>query len=224
MQVTLWSWTKDGETVAMEAATTCTRGKNGERALEMAIKSGHESVLEHASMTFRIEGVSRALLAQLTRHRIASFSVESQRYCDLNEIPVVMPDSIKMDETVRAEWESVMARIREFYRWATKERGIPREDARYLTPQAAETRLMLTMNARELRHFFELRCCHRAQWEIQELANAMLRICKEWWPRIFRDAGPGCARGRCPEERPCGRPWKEKKHEESMDGEHDQNP
>ena len=205
MNVELIAFTPGADALAGIAAATCTRSTNRKAALKHAIAGGHESVIEHASFTFCIEGVSRSLLAQLTRHRIASYSVESQRYCDMGEMPVVVPESIKKDADMLAEWESVLTRIRTFYRYAV-EQGIPKEDARYITPQAAETNLILTMNARELKHFFALRCCNRAQWEIRALADRMLTLCKQFAPEIFRDAGPGCVRGECPEERPCGQP------------------
>jgi len=205
MRVELITSTLDGARVAGMAAAICTGSQSPERALAAALQSGHESVAEHVVFTFRAEGVSRALLAQLTRHRIASYSVESQRYCDMGEMPVVVPESIAGNAEMLRAWEDVTARIRAFYRQAV-ERGIPKEDARYITPQAAQTSLIVTMNARELRHFFSLRCCNKAQWEIRELADRMLAICRETAPALFEDAGPGCVRGACPEKRPCGHP------------------
>lgn len=170
------------------------------------IGMGHESVLEHASFTFGVEGVSRVLLAQLTRHRLASFSVQSQRYCGAN-MELVIPDSMCIPELVD-DIVAVRRAVEELYSKAVGF-GVPEEDARYLTLQAGTTRLLLTMNARELRHFFELRCCNRAQWEIRAMADEMLRICKEIAPALFEDAGPGCVRGHCPEgEKCCGKPRK----------------
>ena len=170
------------------------------------IGMGHESVLEHASFTFGVEGVSRVLLAQLTRHRLASFSVQSQRYCGAN-MELVIPDSMCIPEladdivVVRRAVEGLYSKAVGF--------GVPEEDARYLTLQAGTTRLMVTMNVRELRRFFSLRCCRRAQWEIREMADEMLAICKQIAPALFRDAGPGCVRGFCPEgEKCCGKPRK----------------
>lgn len=207
MNVTLLSWTPSGDILAGMAACTCYNSKDPEKALKLTLKSGHESVIEHVSFTFRLEGVSRALLAQLTRHRIASFSVLSQRYCDMGEMPVVVPESIKNDENMLMEWDAVMQKIRGFYRYAV-DNGIPKEDARYISPQAATTEIVLTMNARELRHFFSLRCCNRAQWEIRAVADRMLEICKRNCPVIFADAGPGCVGKGCTEGRPCGNPRK----------------
>lgn len=206
MYVELISHTAAPEKLTGEAAAICTMSDRPDRALAHAMMGGHDSVLEHAVFTFKIVGVSRALLAQLTRHRIASFSVESQRYCDMGEIPCVIPKSIAERSDILYEWESLITRINTFYRHAV-DQGIPKEDARYITPQAACTNLIMTMNARELRHFFSLRCCNRAQWEIRQMAYLMLEECRKAAPVIFDDAGPGCARGRCPEERPCGHPW-----------------
>jgi thymidylate synthase (FAD) len=167
---------------------------------------GHESVLEHASFTFGVEGVSRVLLAQITRHRLASFSVQSQRYTGANP-DLVIPDSMCRAELVD---DIIKARraVEHLYVKAVR-LGVPEEDARYLTFQAGETRMMVTMNVRELRHFFSLRCCNRAQWEIRALADEMLRLCKEVAPMLFADAGPGCVRGKCPEgDKCCGKPKK----------------
>ena len=205
MKVTLLSYTANGDELAGQAAAVCTRSENYGKALCHAMRGGHESVIEHVNFTFRIEGVSRALLAQLTRHRIASFSVESQRYCDLGEMPMVIPPSILQNTEILNEYALAMDAVKAFYKRAVQ-KGIPKEDARYATPQSAVTNLTLTMNARELRHFFSLRCCNRAQWEIRAMADEMLRLCKEKCPLIFADAGPGCVRGNCPEEKPCGNP------------------
>ncbi len=169
------------------------------------MKSGHESVLEHVSFTFRVEGVSRSLLAQITRHRLASFSVKSQRYVDMSDMPFVIPASIEADPDLKDEFLDLMDEVKGFYRRAI-EKGVPKEDARYITPQAAQTDFVMTMNARELRHFFEMRCCNKAQWEIRALADEMLRILKKQTHILFDDAGPGCLKGQCPEARPCGHP------------------
>lgn len=205
MDVMLLSYTINGDELAETAASVCYRSKPSEKTLNRTISSGHESVIEHVSFTFMIKGVSRALLAQLTRHRIASYSVESQRYCDMSEMPVVVPESIKRNKEILNEYGVVLDAIKAFYHKALKE-GVPKEDARFILPQAVKTNIVLTMNARELRHFFSLRCCNRAQWEIRALADEMLRLCKEKCPVIFSDAGPGCVRGKCPEEKPCGGP------------------
>lgn len=169
---------------------------------------GHLSPVEHVSFTFGIEGVSRALLAQITRHRIASFSVQSQRYVGMGEMPCVTPPTFENDPDVLEEYEKVLEHIRWFYEYAV-DRGIPKEDARYATPQAAQTRIVVTMNARELMHFIALRACSRAQWEIREVAKEMLKLCREVAPELFSNAGAACVRGVCPEGKlSCGHPWK----------------
>jgi len=180
--------------------------------LEKIMQSGHLSVLEHASFTFAIEGVSRVLLAQLTRHRIASFSVQSQRYVSLaGNFSYIVPPAIKaLGPDAEAKYHEQMAQMQKWYidwQQALGAKGeSSNEDARFVLPNACETRLVLTMNTRELLHFFELRCCSRAQWEIRALAGEMLRLCKQTAPVLFANAGPGCVRGACPEgEKTCGK-------------------
>lgn len=167
--------------------------------LATVIKSGHLSTLEHASYTFAVDGVSRALTHQLVRHRIASFNQQSQRYVKFADgVPVVKPGTVTdndeasriFDETVDAI-EAAYARLLEL--------GVPAEDARYLLPNAAESKIVITMNVRELLHFFSLRCCNRAQWEIRSLACEMLSLCRKAAPLLFAHAGPPCLRGGCPE-------------------------
>ena len=186
------------------AAAVCTNSKNPGSALRHAVASGHMSVLEHAVYTFKVEGLSRAALAQLTRHRLASFDVQSQRYVRIPGIDLVMPESIRNSEFY-TEAGGLMEDVMNLYQEMV-DAGIPAEDARYMTPQAVPTELVMTMNARELLHFFSLRTCNRAQWEIRELADQILRICKKESPGIFRLAGPGCVTGCCQEEKPCGHP------------------
>lgn len=176
--------------------------------LATVIKSGHLSTLEHASYTFAVDGVSRALTHQLVRHRIASFNQQSQRYVKFADgVPVVKPGTVTdndeasriFDETVDAI-EAAYARLLEL--------GVPAEDARYLLPNAAESKIVITMNVRELLHFFSLRCCNRAQWEIREMAHRMLELARPTAPYIFLDAGASCVRGACPEGKmTCGRPY-----------------
>ena len=153
---------------------------------------------EHASFSFLVEGVSRATLAQLTRHRIASFSVESQRYVKGSGREVVAPGRIAAYPDLAERFEALAEKDALFYADCL-ERGILSEDARYGLLQAGTTRLVMTMNARELRHFFSLRCCNRAQWEIRGLADEMLRRVKRVAPVLFENAGPGCVTGVCPE-------------------------
>ena len=183
------------------AAGMCYNAKNPYKALMNAMQNGHESVAEHATFSFLIEGISRVTLAQLTRHRLASFSVQSQRYCGA-DLDLVIPETIIQAGELK-EVQDLADHVNIVYdHLLTK--GVPTEDARYFTLQAGKTRLVMTMNIRELRHFFALRCCNRAQWEIRELANEMLKLCKAEAPDLFKDAGPGCVRGACPEgDRSC---------------------
>ena len=202
MKVTLLSHTLDGANLCGEAAAVCTASSNPEKSLRAALASGHESVLEHVSFTFRIEGLSRAALAQLTRHRLASFDVESQRYVKLEDVRMVMPDSIARSAFLQ-EAEVCLTSSMDLYKRMLAA-GIAPEDARYVTPQAVVTNLIMTANARELRHFFRLRCCNRAQWEIRGVADAMLAICKKVVPELFYGAGPSCVSCGCMEACPCG--------------------
>ncbi len=173
---------------------------------------GHDSVLEHASFTFGIEGVSRVLLAQITRHRLASFSVQSQRYVSYeNGFGYIVPPKIEaLGADAVAEFERQMDTMHQWYTdWQDrlgKTGEGSNEDARFVLPGACETRMMVTMNVRELRHFFSLRMCSRAQWEIRALATEMHRLCMEVAPALFENAGPSCLRGACPEgEKTCGK-------------------
>ena len=190
------------------AARMCYGAKDGMKALLHAIDSGHDSLLEHEKFTFHVEDVSRVLLAQLTRHRIASFSVRSQRYCGAT-LDYVIPRTIYEDDELMADLYRALNASEAFYTKAVN-KGVPAEDARYFTYQAGITELVMTMNIRELRHFLSLRCCRRAQWEIRELADEVLRQAREVLPEFFKDAGPGCVRGACPEgKKSCGEPRKE---------------
>lgn len=207
MRVTVLEHTPRPDQLCGQMAALCYNSNNWESALRKALAGGHESVIEHASVTFLIEGVSRALLAQLTRHRIASFSVQSQRYVDMTGFDAVIPESIAQSEALAVHYSSLMGEIKGLYR-SLRDAGVPREDARMVLPNACETRLGMTMNCRELRHFFALRTCNRAQWEIRQLADAMLERCKRIAPIVFEDAGCACMAGRpCPEGKmSCGKP------------------
>ncbi len=207
MKVALIAHTCDAALLCGEAAAICTNSRNPASALRHAMQSGHTSVLEHAVFTFRIEGLSRAALAQLTRHRIASFDVQSQRYVKLDNPEMVVPDTVRNSEFY-AEACELMEKSMNLYK-RMLEGNIPCEDARYITMQAVPTALIVTMNVRELLHFFSLRCCNRAQWEIRHLADEMLKICIHVAPTLFDDAGPGCVTGKCPEKWPCGHPRQE---------------
>ncbi|GAM09550.1 thymidylate synthase ThyX [Geobacter sp. OR-1] len=168
--------------------------------LDKILSLGHQSVLEHVSFTFGIEGISRACSHQLVRHRVASYSQQSQRYVAFkgDDFPRVIPASIAESRLRSDIYDRAMQVASEAYR-ALVDDGVPAEDARFVLPNAVETKIMVTMNARELLHFFELRCCERAQWEIRAMATEMLRVVKPLAPTIFRDAGPGCVAGSCPE-------------------------
>lgn len=169
--------------------------------------SGHTSPIEHVSFTFALEGISRALSHQLVRHRVASYSQQSQRYVNGSNFDYIMPPAIARDDAARARFEACMADIGDAYR-ALRElleqsgaKGAKaNEDARFVLPQAAETRIVVTMNCRALLNFFEHRVCMRAQWEIRGVAKQMLAICQEILPEIFSRAGARCERlGYCPE-------------------------
>ena len=174
-----------------------------ESFLDKIMSLGHHSVLEHASFTFGIEGISRVTTHQLVRHRIASFSQQSQRYVShKEEFTSIMPDTIAENSDARQIFAFMSETVHKAYAQLI-EMGIPAEDARYILPNATETKIIMTMNARELLHFFALRCCQRAQWEIREMSIEMLRLLKRIAPVIFRQAGPGCANGPCPEGKFC---------------------
>ncbi len=218
LKVILLAHTPEPEKVCATAAKMCysplhvddlkerVQDSDQGRFLRGIVASGHLSVLEHASFTFSVEGVSRVLLAQLTRHRIASFSVQSQRYVSLaDDFSYVVPPSVDAlgEEAVR-RYKQQMETCHQWYTEWQEQLG-NNEDARFVLPSACETRLTMTMNARELLHFFSLRCCNRAQWEIRALAEQMLILCKSVAPAIFEKAGPGCVSGNCPEgSRSCG--------------------
>lgn len=176
--------------------------------LSTIMKSGHFSTLEHASYTFAVDGVSRALTHQLVRHRVASFNQQSQRYVKFtNGLSTVKPATIAQNEEASTIFNNaVEAAICAYEKLL--EAGVPAEDARYLLPNAAETKIVITMNVRELLHFFELRCCNRAQWEIRELAHRMLELVRPTAPFVFLDAGAPCVHGSCPEGKmTCGKPY-----------------
>ena len=178
------------------------------------LASGHESPIEHVSFTFSIAGVSRALTHQLVRHRIASFSQQSQRYVDAAGFDYLLPPQIAAIPEARERFEAAMeaagaayADIQAILKAHGRE-AKANEDARFVLPNACETKIVVTMNCRSLLHFFELRCCARAQWEIRTLADAMLDLCRQALPVIFDGAGARCERlGYCPEDArfTCGR-------------------
>ena len=236
---------ESAEQVCNHAAKTCTKEDAGDlvgqhyivgepcliwedkdlRPLGRALTSGHESILEHAVYTFEVKGVSRALTHQLVRHRMASYAQQSQRYVDMSEAVYIIPESIDKCLTpatpdgcpLNIEYVNAIRKCEEVYRKLV-DAGVPPGEARYVLPNACTTNIIVTMNARSLRNFFALRCCERAQSEIRELANKMLKICKEVSPTIFEDAGPSCVRdGFCREQKSCGRAPKLERVIEIMD-------
>lgn len=192
----------------IDALRTRVSEKDQTKYLTMLRKLGHLSTFEHVSFTFGIEGVSRALLAQITRHRIASFSVQSQRYVGQSGedgIDYVLPPKIeKLGDEYAKRFADQMDMMDKWYReWLELLGEGGKEDARFVLPNAAATRMVVTMNARELNHFFALRCCNRAQWEIRDVAWQMLKLAHEAAPALFDECGPECLRGRCPEGKMC---------------------
>ncbi len=146
---------------------------------------GHESVFEHACFTFRVEGISRVCSHQLVRHRLASYTQQSQRYVSLKNPKFVVPEGIYGTE-FENEFMELLDKAAELYRRMV-EGGIRKEDARFILPQGIETKIVITMNARELRHFIKLRCDPSAQWEIRALAKEMLKLAYDKAPVLFGD-------------------------------------
>lgn len=204
-QVALLSYTQDALATVTAAINQCYSAKSGQelkekltpekqkRLLEIVLGSGHLSTIEHLNFTFAIEGVSRALTHQLVRHRHASYSQQSQRYVAIKngEFVYITPPSIKNKKTLNTKYEALMQQIGSFYEEMQQE-GIKAEDARFLLPNATETKIVVTMNARSLLNFFEHRLCVRAQWEIRHLAELMLKVVMKIAPEIFKYAGPTC--------------------------------
>jgi thymidylate synthase (FAD) len=219
MKIKLLKFTSDPEKICAVTAKLCRSSENIDEIsgnftkekikelLDKIILSGHHSVLEHSSFTFGVEGVSRVLLAQLTRHRIASFSVQSQRWVRFeNGVEYVVPITIKKNKTLLKKYNDFFKNVEALYK-EFLDSGIPAEDARYILPNASATKMIITMNARELRHFFSLRCCNRSQGEIREMACLMLNLVRKEAALLFSDAGPDCVRKGCNEAFPCGKPW-----------------
>ncbi|WP_052465129.1 FAD-dependent thymidylate synthase [Geoalkalibacter subterraneus] len=215
--VTLLAYSPDPEKTVAAAARLCysdsdiaglvAKFKESDHVsfLQKIMELGHFSVLEHISFTFGVEGISRACSHQLVRHRLASFSQQSQRYVDASAQAddYIVPQSV-IDAGQQQRYKQAMESAWAYYR-AMRNAGVPAEDARFVLPNAAETKMVLTMNARELLHFFNLRCCNRAQWEIRALAEKMLEIVHPEAPTIFSYAGPPCLHSACPEgSKTCG--------------------
>lgn len=227
LNVTLLKYTQNPEETVSHAAKLCYSSTTIEKLksrvarddqkkfIRKLLSLGHTSPFEHISFTFGVEGISRACSHQLVRHRLASFSQQSQRYVGLNskknnkDFNFIIPPSIK--QAGKEEWFS--DRMKELRQWydelvkILKDRGgHVYEDARFILPNAIETKIIITMNARELLHFFKVRCCNRAQWEIRELATEMLSIIKPLAPNIFINAGPSCVSDKCYEgDMTCGK-------------------
>lgn len=241
MNVKLLAYTPCPEKVIAAAAKLCysksgiddifenLTPENTEKFIRSLIDMGHESPFEHVSFTFGIEGVSRALLAQITRHRIASYSVKSQRYVSEGNFDYVIPHEIEdIPEAAEIFGEAMEVSQKYYIRLSEilKEKHYNRfiesgedeksakrkaekraiEDARFVLPNACDTQMIVTMNVRSLYNFFSHRCCNRAQWEIRELAEEMLRLVKGVAPSLFTQAGPPCVRGACTEGKmSCGK-------------------
>lgn len=234
LKVTLIEHTPNPEKVIAAAAKLCYSSSDidslydgldkekSQKFIGQLMSYGHASPIEHASFTFGIEGVSRSLLAQITRHRIASFSVKSQRYVGESDFTYITPPEIEKNPEALEYFEKTMGEIRDSYQKLAAilkdghynrliSEGVPEkeakrraeksafEDARFVLPNACETKMVVTMNARSLFNFFNLRCCSRAQWEIRTLATEMLRLCKSVAPTLFANAGPSCVCGKCSE-------------------------
>ena len=198
--------------------------------VNMLSEMGHESPIEHISFTFGIEGISRTCSHQIVRHRIASYSQQSQRYVDLqNSFNYIIPEAIKDNKKARLLYEKSMVADMDAYKEITQElikqytKGVTDskeirlltkkalEDSRFALPNACETKIIVTMNARTLLNFFRERCCNRAQWEIREVANQMLDLVLDVAPNVFKYAGAPCVFGKCPEgSMSCGKKQKPK--------------
>jgi len=211
MKVKLIAYTPEPEKVCAASAMTSFKlegsgahienltKEEAHKIIRMVLGYGHHSVIEHANFTFSIEEISRACTHQLVRHRLASYTQQSQRYVKIEDFDPVIPDSIKNNEKAKKIFDEMIDLIPVIYKKLIS-LGIPPEDARFILPNATKTNITVTMNARELHHFFNLRCCARAQWEIRELATEMLRQVRKVAPVLFEGCGPSCVKlGYCPE-------------------------
>ncbi len=241
LKVELLRYTPDGEKLVAAAARLCYSPvgvseiedsldeSKIESFLSILMDLNHESPIEHVTFTFGVEGVSRALTHQLVRHRIASYSQQSQRYVKLDQFQYIIPPAIEKNNIAKALFVKSMEESQHHYDEITNllfedlyenylEEGLSEkeaklkaekeaiEDARYIFPNACETKIVFTMNTRSLLNFFRLRTCNRAQWEIRELATAMLKEVKKVYPILFKNAGPKCITGPCPEGKmTCGK-------------------
>ena len=208
IKVKLMKYTAEPERTVAMAARLCYSPAGAEelsekmtdeqvtKLVEKIISMGHASTMEHVTFTFAIEGISRVLTHQLVRHRIASYSQQSQRYVSEHDFEYILPPSIAENDEAKAKFENLMHTIRQTYDELVA-MDVPKEDARYVLTNATETKIIATFNARSLMNFFKLRCCTRAQWEIRKLANLMLKEVSKVAPNIFDDAGATCKKGYC---------------------------
>jgi len=241
LKVELLRYTPDGEKLIASAAKLCyspvgisqieeeLEADKVRSFLDMLMDMGHESPIEHVNFTFGVEGISRTLTHQLVRHRIASYSQQSQRYVRLSQFEYILPPNVENNPKAKALFIKAMEEDQKYYdeissllykdhynkyisegvsekvaKQKSEKEAI--EDARYIFPNACETKVVFTMNTRSLINFFRLRCCNRAQWEIRELAIQMLKEVKLVYPVLFKNAGPGCVTGACPEgNMSCGK-------------------
>lgn len=217
LNVQLLRYMPDPEKAAATAARLCYSKSNisdlmekmtdekSKELLAKLVEMGHESPTEHAVFTFGIEGVSRALTHQLVRHRLASYSQQSQRYVDAENFSYIIPPKIKENSKAREKFEKLMQELSQTYKELCEISD--KEDARFVLPNAAETKIIVTMNARALKNFFTKRCCERAQWEIRVLADEMLKLCRKAAPVLFGKVGPNCYQlGHCTEGKmSCGK-------------------
>jgi thymidylate synthase (FAD) len=217
MKVELISWTRNPIETIAEAASACYDSEPSTEIVKQCVASGHESVIEHTSFTFKISGISRAAANQLVRHRIASYSQRSQRYCSEDEAKMVVPPSIQNNPTAIDIYNKIMDRIKEAYQYL-QALEIPNEDARFVLPNACETIIYVTMNLRTLGNFFGERLCSRSQWEIRKMAQGMKKALEDNFDNMELDNNerevilsvcvPKCEKGKvkfCPEHKSCGR-------------------
>lgn len=217
MKVELISWTNDPIETIAKASSVCYNSEPSTKIVKQCIASGHESVIEHASFTFKISGISRAAANQLVRHRIASYSQRSQRYCSEDGAKMVIPPSIKSNSAAIDVYNKIMDRIEEAYQ-DLQALEIPNEDARFVLPNACGTIIYVTMNLRTLGNFFGERLCSRSQWEIRKMAQGMKKALEDNFDNMELDNDereiilsvcvPKCEAGKikfCPEHKSCGR-------------------
>ena len=210
MKVELVSFTYRPSNTIEDAACNCYDSDPTPdfKIMKSCYNSGHHSVLEFATFVFHVEGVSRALLAQITRHRHCSFAVRSQRYCSEDGFGVVTPNTIKNNEQALSIYNETLATIRECYK-KLQSIGIPNEDARYILPNACDTTMEISLNLRELIHICNERLCSRSQWEIRNMVKMMVEEVVRLYPEFKSMLVPKCEKYKdfyfCPEHKSCGK-------------------